>query len=295
MPVFVTGATGFIGSAIVQDLLRAGHSVLGLARSPAAAEALKAAGATPHLGDLHDLDALRRGAELSDGVIHTAFVHDFSKFQQNCEIDRHAIGALADALVGTDRPLIVTSGTGLVPSAPLAEEHMPAVDIHPRIASELAAAAAAARGVHVSVVRLPPTVHGIGDHGFVPMLIALARQKGLAAFIGEGANRWPAVHRLDAATLFRLAFEKASANAFYHGVAEQGVPFRDIIAVIGRHLHLPVAGLSAEQGADHYGWMANFAAIDIPASSTQTQQSLGWGPLQIELIADLEQGHYFTA
>jgi nucleoside-diphosphate-sugar epimerase len=295
MPVFVTGATGFIGSAIVQDLLRAGHSVLGLARSPAAADALKAAGATPHLGDLHDLDALRRGAELSDGVIHTAFVHDFSKFQQNCEIDRQAIGALTDALVGTDRPLIITSGTALVRSAPLAEEHMPAAGTSPRIASEQAAAAAAARGVHVSVVRLPPTVHGIGDHGFVPMLIALARQKGLAAYFGEGANCWPAVHRLDAATLFRLAFEKAAVNACYHGVAEQGVPFRDITAVIGRHLRVPVEALSAEQVADHFGWMAHFASIDNPASSAQTQQSLGWAPSQTELIADLEQGHYFTA
>jgi nucleoside-diphosphate-sugar epimerase len=256
---------------------------------------LTVAGATPHLGDLHDLDALRRGAELSDGVIHTAFVHDFSKFQQNCETDRQAIGALTDALVGTDRPLIVTSGTGLVRSAPLAEEHMPAAGTIPRVASEQAAAAAAARGVHVSVVRLPPTVHGIGDHGFVPMLIALARQKGLAAYIGKGANCWPAVHRLDAATLFRLAFEKAAVTACYHGVAEQGVPFRDIAAVIGRHLQVPVEALSAEQAADHFGWMTHFASIDNPASSAQTRQSLGWAPSQTELIADLEQGHYFTA
>lgn len=297
MRVFVTGATGFIGSAVVQELIGAGHQVLGLARSDANARSLEAAGAEVHRGDLEDLDSLRSGAEASDGVVHTGFVHDFARFKEVCEIDRRAIEALGSALAGSDRPLIVTSGTLLVSPGQLATEDMAAAadsSSHPRIASEEAAAAAAAQGARVSVLRLSPSVHGEGDSGFVPMLINIAREKGTSAYIGEGLNRWTAVHRLDAAHLYRLALDKAAtAGTRYHGAEEEGIAFKDIAEAIGRHLNIPVVSKSPEEAADHFGWFVGFAALDGPASSKLTRERLGWHPVQPSLLADLELGSYF--
>jgi nucleoside-diphosphate-sugar epimerase len=298
MRVFVTGATGFIGSAIVRELIDAGHQVLGLSRSDAGAKSLSAAGAQVHRGDLDDLESLRSGAAVADGVIHTAFNHDFSKYVANCEADRHVIEAIGSVLAGTDRPLIITSGTGLanaVPGKLAIEENAAASSAAvPRAASEEAAASVAARGVNVSVVRLPQ-VHNQIKQGLVTYAIGVAREKGVSAFVGDGLNRWPAAHVLDTAHLYRLAMEKQKPGARYHAVAEEGVLLRDIAEVIGRGLKVPVVALSPEEAPAHFGWLGAFAGRDVPASSAQTQERLGWHPTGPGLIADLEQMRYFEA
>jgi nucleoside-diphosphate-sugar epimerase len=290
MKIFITGATGFIGSAIVQELVDSGHLVLGLARSDAAVESLIAAGAHVLRGDLDDLESLRTGAAMSDGVVHTAFNHDFSKFAENCEMDRRAIEVLGSVLAGSDRPLIVTSGLALLADGRTATEEDPAVPVsamYPR-ASESTAMSLAEQGVNVSVVRLPQ-VHDPIKQGLITYAIAIAREKGISAYVGEGLNRWPAVHRLDAAHLYCLALEKSSAGARYHAVAEEGIPVREIAEIIGRRLNVPVVSKASEEAAAHFGWLGNFVGLDMPSSSAQTQERLGWRPTQPGLMVDLAQ------
>ncbi|HTB72428.1 MAG TPA: SDR family oxidoreductase [Polyangiaceae bacterium] len=292
MRVFVTGATGFVGSAIVQELIGAGHQVLGLARSDAGAKSLAAAGAEVHRGSLQDLDSLKRGAAGVDGVIHTAFIHDFSDFAANVNTDKLAIEAMAATLAGSDKPFIVTSGTlGLPGGRPGTEDDSPS-DAIPR-KSEATGLAAVAQGVRAMVVRLSPSVHGDGDHGFVPILIKVAREKGFASYVGEGKNRWPAVHRLDAARLYRLALEKGTAGAKFHGVADEGIPTRQIAEVIGRRLNVPAVSKTPQDVAGLLGFVGHALAIDGSASNALTRERLGWHPTHPGLIQDLEQGRYF--
>lgn len=295
MRVFVTGATGFVGSAVVQELITHGHQVLGLTRSDKGEQALRQAGAEAHYGSLEDLDSLRRGAAATDGVAHLAFIHDFSRYQENIDTDRGVIAALTDALEGSGKPLVTTFGVGLLaPGRAPTEDEAANPAMNPRAALEPLALAAAERGVRASFVRLPPTVHGAGDHGFVPMLIDVARQKGFAAYVADGANRWPAVHRFDAARVYRLALESAAAGTRLHAVAEEGLPMRNIAGTIGEGLGLPVRGITPEEAAGHFGWMARFAAMDAPASSALTRARFPWQPQEVGLLADLRANGYFA-
>jgi nucleoside-diphosphate-sugar epimerase len=294
MRIFVTGATGFIGTAVVSELIAAGHQVLGLCRSPDKAAALAAAGAEVHLGSKEDLDFLKSGAARSDGVIHLAFNHDFSKFKDNCEDDRRVIRALGSALAGSKRPLIVTSGTGMANGAPgqLVTEDIAPVssDVIPRSASEEAADSVAADGVNASVMRLPQ-VHDTVKQGLVSYAIAIAREKGLFAYVGDGNNRWPAAHITDVARLYRLAIENAEPRARYHAVAEEGVSIKAMSETLGRRLRLPVKSIAPQEAQAHFGWLAMFTSLDAPASSAQTRKKLGWQPTGPGMIADLERLH----
>ncbi len=297
MRIFVTGATGWAGSAVVRDLMAAGHQVLGLARSNEGARALEMAGAEVQRGELDDLGALRSGAASCDGVIHTAFKHDFATFEANADLDRRVIEAMGAVLAGSDRPFVTTSGTLMVamvsPGRIGTEEDAPPAAV-PRVPSELATLSLAARGVRSSVIRLPPSVHGDGDRGFLPRIIDIARETGVSAFVGDGASRWPAVHRSDAARLFRLALEKGEGGLRYHAIGDEGVPIRDIAAVIGRKLDIPVVSIAAEEAPGHFGFLAMFLGLDAPASAGMTRARLGWTPIGQGLIADLEGGRYFN-
>jgi nucleoside-diphosphate-sugar epimerase len=306
MRVFVTGASGWIGSAVVPELLDAGHRVVGLARSDASAKALAAAGAEVQPGSLDDLDGLRRAAVASDGVIHLAYRHDLSfsgDFQGAAEADRRAVETFGDALAGSDRPFVIASGLlGLAPGRVATEADGQAGDPSvpglegghlTRLGNAHITVALASRGVRSSVVRLPPTVHGDGDNGFMAMLVGIARDKGVSGYVGDGANRWPAAHRLDAARLFRLALEKAPAGSTLHAAADEAVPLRQVAEVMGRHLDLPVVAITAEDAEGHFGFLAGLLAMDSPASSVLTRHLLGWRPEQPGLIEDLDQGHYF--
>jgi nucleoside-diphosphate-sugar epimerase len=294
MRVFVTGATGFVGSAVVKELLAHGHKVLGMARSDAGARALETAGADVHWGSLEEPESLKRGAAQADGVAHLAFIHDFSRYAENGQIDRHAIEAMGAALAGTDRPLIVTSGTALVAPGQVATEDMrlPHDSGFPRLSEQAADAARARYGVETMAIRLAPTVHGQGDKGFVPMFVATARDKKVSAYVGDGNNRWTAVHRLDAASLYRLALEKGTSGAIYHGVAEEGVTFKDVATMIGRRLDVPVVSLAPEEAAGHFGFLGMFASLDIPASSAKTRAALGWSPTHAALLPDMDANYF---
>lgn len=292
MRVFVTGATGFVGSAVVRELLDSGHQVLGLARSEESADQLAKAGAEVQRGSLEDLDALRAGASASDGVIHTGFIHDFSNYAACVATDLSAVEALSETLSGSDRPLVISS----VMSHGRTEDDVPDPAARPdllRLPAEVTALAAAARGVRASAIRLPQ-VHGEGDHAFVPTLIDIARAKGVSAYPGDGTNRWAAVHRADAALLYRLALENAPAGSVLHAVADEGVPVREIAEVIGKRLDLPVTSVPVEEAASHFGWLGHFVASDLVGTSTLTRERFGWTPTRIGLLADLDQDYYFN-
>jgi nucleoside-diphosphate-sugar epimerase len=296
MRVFVTGASGWIGSAVVPELLNAGHQVLGLARSDEAAAALLALGVDVHRGGLDDLDSLRAGAAAADGVVHLAYNHDFSRFMEAAQTDLAAIEALGSTLAATRGPLVVASGVmGLGTGRVATERDVPAPGVHPRIACAEATLALADSGVRSSLVRFAPTVHGAGDHGFVATLVGIARAKGVSAYIGDGSNHWPAVHRGDAARLVRLAVEDAPAGSVLHAIGEQGVPTRAIAEVIGRHLDLPVVSVSVEQAGEHFDWLARFFGMDCTASNALTRELLGWEPTGPGLLDDLEAGYYFQS
>ncbi|KEZ76762.1 SDR family oxidoreductase [Salinisphaera hydrothermalis] len=296
MRVFVTGATGWVGAAVVKELIDAGHQVLGLARSEDSARMLVEAGARVHEGALDDLHSLRAGASECDGVIHTAFKSDFSQFQKNADLDRRVIEAIGDVLAGSNRPFVTTSGTLMIamatPGRLGTEQDTPDASI-PRVPSELATLSLASRGVRASVMRLPPSVHGDGDRGFVPRLIDIARQTGVSGFIGDGSNRWPAVHRADAARAFRLALENGQAGARYHAVDDDGIPVRELAEIIGRRLGVPAASIDPDKIQAHFGFLAMFIGLDAPVSSMQTREQLGWTPVERGLLADLAQGRYF--
>jgi nucleoside-diphosphate-sugar epimerase len=293
--IFVTGATGWIGSAVVPELLNAGYQVVGLARSDASAAAVAALGAEVSRGDLEDLDSLSAAAAASDGVVHLGYNHDFSRMQAAAQTDMAAINAIGAALEGTGRPFVIASGVlGLASGRAATEQDVPDPSRHPRIAGVAAALSFADRGVRPSSVRFAPTVHGAGDHGFLAVLVGIARAKGVSGYVDDGASRWPAVHRLDAANLVRLAVDAAPAGAALHATAEEGVPTRAIAEAIGRGLGLPVASIPADRADEHFGWIGRFFGTDCRASSTATQQRYGWKPVQPGLIADLDAGHYFT-
>ncbi len=301
MRIFVTGASGWIGSAVVAELLAAGHQVLGLARSDASAEAVAAAGATVRRGDIDDLDVLRAATRDSDGVVHLAFRHDVAftgDFQAAVDSDLAAIEALGEALAGSDRPLAIASGiAGLKPGAVATERDMaePLPGAGGRAGNERAALAFAERGVRSISVRFAPTVHGAGDNGFIARIVAADRAAGAAAYIGEGINRWPAVHRSDAARLVRLGIEGAPAGSVLHAVGEEGVAIRDVAEAIGRGLDLPATSIAAEQAQGHFGFLAGFLALDMPASNALTRELLSWEPSGPPLVTDLDQGHYYYA
>jgi nucleoside-diphosphate-sugar epimerase len=295
MRVFVTGAAGFIGTATTKELIANGHEVLGLARSDANAETLERMGAKAHRGSLEDLDSLRKGAKQTDGTIHLAFIHDFSKFEENGQIDKRAIEAMGDVLVGTNKPFIVTSGTGLVaPGVVITEDMRRDASAHVPRLSEQAGLAYASRGVRAMAMRLPQVHGGEGKAGLITYLLEGARQKGAAAYVGDGSARWAAAHRLDVVRLYRLALEKGAADGIYHAVGEEGVPMRQVIEVIGRVLSIPVISIKQEEAGGYYGPLAMFAGLDMPASSALTQQRLGWKPTQIGLIADIGRPNYFN-
>ncbi len=291
MHVFVTGATGFVGAAVVRELQGAGHSVLGLVRSDDKAKALAATGAQVHRGDLTDLDSLRSGAAEADGVIHTAFIHDFSKFGENGQIDKRAIEAIGEVLAGTGKPLVVSSGTAGIAVGQVATEDVVMPAGTPRL-SEPTAFSFTGRGVRSMAIRLAPAVHGISDQGFkagfVSYAVAVAREKGVSAYVGDGTNRWTAVQRLDAARLYRLALEKGKAGSAYHAIGDEGIAVKDIAALIGKRLNLPVVSIPPEKAAEHFGFLGMFLGLDIPASSSKTQAELGWKPTGPGLLADMD-------